>query len=129
MFYCPWSYYMFDFTGLYVLRLVTVCPTNFSEKMNLKLWAFEADQDFPISSSQSHNHAGRRGTTDNVATIPFHLSMSSVALRESPNFVPVHSLMISSHRFFCLPLLLAPFTDPCKLSSPCQRILRCCHTI
>ena len=66
-------------------------------------------------SSQSLNLGGRRGTTDDAATIPFHPSLSSAALRESPNPIPVHSLMLSSHLFFCLPLLLAPFTVPCRI--------------
>ena len=48
-------------------------------------------------------------------TIPFHPSMSSAALRESPNPIPVHSLMLSSHLFFCFPLLLAPFTVPWRI--------------
>ena len=65
--------------------------------------------------SQSLNLGGRRGTTDDAATIPFHPSLSSAALRESPNPIPVHSLMLSSHLFFCLPLLLAPFTVPCRI--------------
>ena len=68
----------------------------------------------PISS-QSLNLEGRRSTTDDNATIPFHHSLSSAALRESPNPIPVHSLMLSSHLFFCLPLLHAPFTVPCRI--------------
>ena len=63
--------------------------------------------------SQSLHLIGRRGTTDDVATIPFHPSLSSAGLRESPNLIPVHSLMLSSHLFFCLSPLLAPFTVPC----------------
>ena len=63
-----------------------------------------------LISSQSLNLGGRRGTT-----IPFHPSLSSAALRESPNPIPFHSLMLSSHLFFCLPLLLAPFTVPCRI--------------
>ena len=59
-----------------------------------------------------NGHGGRRGTTDDVALIPFHPSLSSTALMESPNSIPVHSLILSSHLFFCLPLLLAPFTVP-----------------
>ena len=55
------------------------------------------------------------GTTDDVATIPFHPSLSSAALRESPNPIPVHSLVLSSHLFFCLHLLLTPFTVPCRI--------------
>ena len=41
--------------------------------------------------------SGRRGTGDEVATVPFYLSLSSAAFRESPNPIPVHSLMLSSH--------------------------------
>ena len=66
-------------------------------------------------SSQSLNLGGRRGTTDDVATIPFHPSLSSTALRESPNPIPIHFLMLSSHLFFCLPLVLVPFTVPCRI--------------
>ena len=66
-------------------------------------------------SSQSLNLGGRRGTTDDVAAIPFHPSLPSAAPRESPNPIPIHSLMLSSHLFFCLPLLLAPFTFPCRI--------------
>ena len=32
-----------------------------------------------------------------------------------PNSILVHSLMLSSHLFFCLPLLLAPFTVSCRI--------------
>ena len=68
-----------------------------------------------LSPSQSLHLGGRRGTTDDVATISFHPSLSSAALRESPNPIPVHSLMLSSHLFFCLPILFAPFTVPCRI--------------
>ena len=83
----------------------------------------------PPLISQSLNLGGRRGSTDDVATIPFHPSRSSAALRESPNSIPVHSLMLSSHpssvflSFLLLSLSLA------ELPLPCQRILRCGHTI
>ena len=62
-----------------------------------------------LISSQSLNLGGRRGTTDGVATIPYHPSPSSAAP------IPIRSLMLSSHLFFCLPLLLAPFTVPCRI--------------
>ena len=74
---------------------------------------FMALSQFHLISTQSLYLGGRRGSTDGVATIHFHPSLSSAALRESPNPIPVHSLMLSSHLFFCLPLLLAPFTVPC----------------
>ena len=38
--------------------------------------------------SQSLNLGGRRDTTDDVATVPFHPSLSSAAVRESPNPFP-----------------------------------------
>ena len=69
---------------------------------------------FSLISSQSLNLGGRRSTTDDVATMPFHPSLFSTALRESPNSICVHSLMLSSHLFFCLSLILAPFTVPCR---------------
>ena len=52
---------------------------------------------------------------DDVATIPFHPFLSSAALRESSNPIPVHSLMLSSHLFFWYPLLLAPHPVPCRI--------------
>ena len=57
----------------------------------------------------SLNLGSRLGTTDDVATLPFHLSLSSAALRESPDAIPVHSLMLSSS------LLLDPFTVLCRI--------------
>ena len=49
---------------------------------------------FLFISTQSLNLGGRRGITDDAATIPFHPSLSSAALRESPTPIPVHSLML-----------------------------------
>ena len=58
---------------------------------------------------------GRRGTTDEFATIPFHLDLFSAALVELAKSIPAHSLILSSHLFFCLPLFLFPFTVPCRI--------------
>ena len=58
---------------------------------------------------------GRRGTTDEFATIPFHLDLFSAALVELAKSIPVHSLILSSHFFFCLPPFLFPFTVPCRI--------------
>ena len=58
---------------------------------------------------------GRRGTTDEFATIPFHLVLFSAVLVELAKSIPVHSLIVSSHLFFCLPLFLFPFTVPCRI--------------
>ena len=42
---------------------------------------------------------------------------------------PVHSLMLSSHRFLCLPLRLPPWTVPCRtvLASPDVRVTYTYH--
>ena len=61
---------------------------------------------------------GRRGTTDEFATITFHLVLFSAALVELANSIPVRSLILSSHLFFCLPLFLCPFTVPCRTVFP-----------
>ena len=58
---------------------------------------------------------GRRGTTDEFATIPLHLDLFSAALVDLAKFIPVHSLILSSHLFFCLPLFLFPFYVPCRI--------------
>ena len=58
---------------------------------------------------------GRRGTTDEFATIPFHPDLFSAALVALAKSIPVHSLILSSHLFFCLPLFLFPFTVPCRI--------------
>ena len=44
-----------------------------------------------------------------------YFSMFSTALWDLPYFRPVHSLMLSSQLFFCLPCLLPPFAVPCKM--------------
>ena len=64
---------------------------------------------------QSFNREGRWGTTDDSATSFLHFSLFSTALWELPNARPVHSQMLSSHLFFCLPCLLSPFTVPYKM--------------
>ena len=58
---------------------------------------------------------GRWGTTDEFATIPFHLVLFSAALVELVKPIPVHPLILSSPLFFCLPLFLFPFTVPCRI--------------
>ena len=64
---------------------------------------------------QSLNREGRWSTTDVFATSFLHFCLFSTALWDLPNSRPVHSLMLSSHLFLCLPCLLPPFTVPCKM--------------
>ena len=69
----------------------------------------------PVSSHLSLNHEGHWGTIDDFATNFLHSSLFSNALWDLANSRPVHSLMLSSHLFLCLPCLLPPFTVPCKM--------------
>ena len=55
------------------------------------------------------------GITYDFTTIPFHLVLFSAALVELAKSVPVHSLILSSHLFFSLPLLLLLFTVHCRI--------------
>ena len=64
---------------------------------------------------QTLNRESRWGTTDHFVTSFLHFSLFSSALWDLPNSRPVHSLMLSSRLFFCLPCLLPPFTVPCKM--------------
>ena len=64
---------------------------------------------------QSLNCKGCWRTTDDFATSFLHFSLFSTALWDLANSRPVHSLMLSSHLFLCLPCLLPPFTVPCKM--------------
>ena len=70
---------------------------------------------------------GRRNTTDEFATIPFHLVLFSAALVELAKSIAVHSLILSSHLFFCLSFFLFPF--PVWLSLLNQETLKHGQTI
>ena len=64
---------------------------------------------------QSPNREGRWSTKDNFATSFLNFSLFSTALWDLVNSRHVHSLMLSSHFFLCLPRLLPPFTVLCKM--------------
>ena len=55
--------------------------------------------------SLSHNCGGRWGTTDDFTTSFLHFSLFPTALWDLASSRPVHSLMLSSHLFFCLPFV------------------------
>ena len=63
----------------------------------------------------SLNSEGRWGTTDDFTTSFLYSSLFSTAFRDLVNSRPVHSLILSSHLFFCLPYLLSPFAVPGKM--------------
>ena len=54
----------------------------------------------------SLNGEGHCGTTDDCTASFLQFSLFSAALWDLANSRPVHSLMLSSHHFFCLPCLL-----------------------
>ena len=72
----------------------------------------------------SHSLADHWDTTVDFTTSFLHssrfLAFHSVIFHSRP----VHSLMLSSHRFLCLPLRLPPSTVPCRivLASPDDRV-------
>ena len=55
----------------------------------------------------SLNREGRWGTTDDFATSFLYFPLFSTALWDLSNSRPVHSLMLSSHLFLCLPCFLS----------------------
>ena len=61
------------------------------------------------------NRKVRWGTLDDFTTSFLHFSLFSTALWNFANSSPIHSLMLSSNLFLCLPCLLPPFTVPCKM--------------
>ena len=58
---------------------------------------------------------GRRDITDEFVTIPFYFLPFSAAPFELAKSIPAHPLILSSHLFFCLPLLLFPLIVPCRI--------------
>ena len=81
---------------------------------NLRVLSFFSSI-FLISSHLSLNREGRWGTTDDFATSFLHFSLFSTALWNLAKSRPVHSPMLSSNLFVCLPCLLSLFTVPCKM--------------
>ena len=79
--------------------------------------------------SSHHPHlslslADHWGTTGDFTTNFLHSSQFSAFRSMMFHSRPVHSLMLSSHRFLCLPLRLPPCTVPCRtvLASPDDRV-------
>ena len=77
-----------------------------------------------ILSYLSCRLADRWGTTVDFTTTYLHSSRFSAFRCMIFHSRPVHSLMLSSHRFLCLPLRLPPCTVPCRtvLASPDDRV-------
>ena len=75
---------------------------------------------FILCSYLSHSLADHWGTTVNFTTSFLHSSQFSAFHSMIFHSRPVHSLMLSSHHFLCLPLCHPPWTVPCRivLASP-----------
>ena len=74
------------------------------------------DLEYSLSSSHpSLNRDGRWGTRGDFTTSFLHFPLFSTAHCDLANSRLVHSLMLSSHLFFCLLCLLSPFTVSCKM--------------
>ena len=68
----------------------------------------------------SHSLVDHWGATDDLATSSLHSSRLSAFLMAAPSVMAVHSRMLFSHLFFCLPRLRPPCNVPCRivLASP-----------
>ena len=87
------------------------------------------EEEEPRSATSYLSHlscslADRRGTTVDFTTSFLHSSWFSAFRSMMFHSRPVHSLMLSSHHFLCLPLCLPPWTIPCRivLASPDDRV-------
>ena len=80
---------------------------------------------FLFLSYLSRSLADRWGTTVDFTTSFLHSSRFSAFRSVMFHGRSVHSLMLSSHRFLCLPLRLPPWTVPCRivLASPVRIVL------
>ena len=109
----------------------TVCPTSVNDATRVTSLD-SATRGVTVSMSAfltslhlSHSLVDLWGTKDDRATTVLHSSLFSAFRRASPNFNPVHSVTLSSHLFFCLPLLLPLCTVPCRIifASPVDLVL------
>ena len=69
-----------------------------------------------ILSYLSRGMADRWGTSVDFTTSFLHSSRFSAFRSMVFHSRPVHYLMLSSHRFLCLPLPLPPWTVPCRIA-------------
>ena len=99
---------------------VLLCYFRYKDVDQNPEWMEEKEIVFVPNAHHHHHHkslnrVGHWGTTDDSATSFLHFPLFSTALWDLPNSRPVHSLMLSSHLFLCLPCLLPPVTVPCKM--------------
>ena len=85
-----------------------------STEWSLKIWAVKEKK--KVSHLiYSLTVRGHWGNTEDLTTTFLHFPLFSTAFLDLANSRPVHSLMLSSRLFLCLPCLLPPLTLPCKM--------------
>ena len=102
-----------DFSINCLAVFASLCPAICVYLLHGSQWTF-------FLSYLSRSLADRWGTTVDFTTSFLHSSRFSAFRSVMFHGRPVHSLMLSSHRFLCLPLRLPPWTVPCRivLASP-----------
>ena len=87
-------------------------------------WDVKQPTNQPTNNHLSCGLADRWGTTVDFTTNFLHSSRFLAFRHMMFHWRPVHSLMLSSHRFLCLPVRLPPYTVPCRmvLASPDDRV-------
>ena len=95
------------------------CPDQCCE-----VWPLGKPNKIDLPSYLSHSLADHWGTTVDFTTSFLHSSQFAPFHSMIFHSRPVHSLMLSSRRFLCLPLRLPPWTVPCRivLASPDDRV-------
>ena len=113
---------------LYVVHLLKVFLKRtkcLREKRTVLLTAIKSClEKAGVLSYLSRSLADRWGTTLDFTTSFLHSSRFSAFRSMMSHSRPVHSLMLSSHLFRCLPLRLPPWTVSCRivLASPDDRV-------
>ena len=103
-------------------KIITLC-NSLAPLFSLFFFFFGGGLLFPlywllmenICTFKHSNRKSRWSTTYDFATSFLHVSLFSTALWDLATSRPVHSLMLSSHLFLCLPCLHSPFIVPCKM--------------
>ena len=107
---------------VYTVNFTTKTKQNLKQIWLATFWKRKKEKKEVKTRHHHHHHRhlslnckGRWCTTDDFTTSFLHFSLFSTALWDLVKSRPVHSLMLSSHLFLCLPCLLPPFTVPCKM--------------
>ena len=111
-------------------RCQTTCPTMtvlpaHGTPVFIPVYRTDSVKTTPSLTHSSRGLNDRWGIKDDRANTFLSSSLSSVFRKASPTPNPVHSDIISSHLFFCLPFLLPRCTVPCRIifASPVDLVM------